>query len=87
MPMIPEAVVTMLAIVRLGAVLLLSSPDSRPKLSRVRILDSAAQFVFTADGRSTRRTEPLKPAVERLWSPSNVKPYWSFVAPGRSEVE
>ena len=54
MPMIPEAIVTMLAIVRLGAVhSVIFAGFSAESLSS-RILDSDCQVVVTADGAFRR---------------------------------
>jgi len=75
MPMIPEAVVTMLAIVRLGAVHSVVFAGFSADALSSRILDSDCQFVVTADGAFRRGTAaPLKPAVdEALESCPNVK--------------
>jgi acetyl-CoA synthetase len=75
MPMIPEAIVTMLAIVRLGAVhSVIFAGFSAESLSS-RILDSDCQVVVTADGAFRRGAPaPLKPAVdEALKSCPNVR--------------
>jgi acetyl-CoA synthetase len=73
--MIPEAVVTMLAIVRLGAVHSVVFGGFSADALSSRILDSDCQFVVTADGAYRRGTaSPLKPAVdEALKSCPNVK--------------
>jgi acetyl-CoA synthetase len=65
MPMIPEAIVTMLAIVRLGAMhSVIFAGFSADSLSS-RILDSDCQVVVTADGAFRRgAASPLKPAVD-----------------------
>ena len=75
MPMIPEAVVTMLAIVRLGAVHSVVFAGFSADALSSRILDSDCQFVVTADGAFRRgAASPLKPAVdEALESCPNVK--------------
>ncbi len=75
MPMIPEAVVAMLAIVRLGAVHSVVFAGFSADALSSRILDSDCQFVVTADGAFRRGTaSPLKPAVdEALESCPNVK--------------
>ncbi len=75
MPMIPEAVVAMLAIVRLGAVHSVVFGGFSADALSSRILDSDCQFVVTADGAFRRGTAaPLKPAVdEALKSCPNVK--------------
>jgi acetyl-CoA synthetase len=75
MPMIPEAVVTMLAIVRLGAVHSVVFGGFSADALSSRILDSDCQFVVTADGAFRRgAASPLKPAVdEALKSCPDVK--------------
>jgi len=75
MPMIPEAVVAMLAIVRLGAVHSVVFAGFSADALSSRILDSDCQFVVTADGAFRRGSaSPLKPAVdEALESCPNVK--------------
>jgi len=75
MPMIPEAVVAMLAIVRLGAAhSVIFGGFSADALSS-RILDADCTFVVTADGAFRRgAASPLKPAVdEALQDCPNVK--------------
>ncbi len=75
MPMIPEAVVTLLAIVRLGAVHSVVFAGFSADALSSRILDSDCTFVVTADGAFRRgAASPLKPAVdEALTSCPNVK--------------
>ncbi len=75
MPMIPEAVVTMLAIVRLGAIHSVVFAGFSAEALSSRIIDSDCQFVVTADGAFRRGApSPLKPAVdEALASCPNVK--------------
>jgi acetyl-CoA synthetase len=75
MPMIPEAVVTMLAIVRLGAIHSVVFAGFSAEALSSRILDSDCQYVVTADGAFRRGApSPLKPAVdEALESCPNVK--------------
>ncbi|HUV58050.1 MAG TPA: acetate--CoA ligase [Acidimicrobiales bacterium] len=75
MPMIPEAVVAMLAIVRLGAVHSVVFAGFSADALSSRILDSDCRFVVTADGAFRRGSaSPLKPAVdEALESCPNVK--------------
>ncbi len=75
MPMIPEAVVTLLAIVRLGAVHSVVFAGFSADALSSRILDSDCTFVVTADGAFRRGApSPLKPAVdEALLSCPNVK--------------
>jgi acetyl-CoA synthetase len=75
MPMIPEAVITMLAIVRLGAMHSVVFGGFSADALSSRILDSDCQYVVTADGAFRRGApSPLKPAVdEALESCPNVK--------------
>jgi len=75
MPMIPEAVVAMLAIVRLGAAHSVVFAGFSADALSSRILDSDCTFVVTADGAFRRgAASPLKPAVdEALESCPNVK--------------
>ena len=75
MPMIPEAVVAMLAVARLGAVHSVVFAGFSAEALSSRILDSDCQYVITADGAYRRGTaSPLKPAVdEALQSCPNVK--------------
>jgi acetyl-CoA synthetase len=75
MPMIPEAVVAMLAIVRLGAIHSVVFAGFSADALASRINDSDCHFVVTADGQFRRGTAiPLKPAVdEALSSCPNVK--------------
>ncbi len=75
MPMIPEAVVALLAIVRLGAVHSVVFAGFSADALSSRILDSDCTFVITADGAFRRGApSPLKPAVdEALESCPNVK--------------
>jgi acetyl-CoA synthetase len=75
MPMIPEAVVTLLAIVRLGAVHSVVFAGFSAEALSSRILDSDCTFVVTSDGAFRRGAPaPLKPAVdEALESCPNVK--------------
>ena len=65
MPMIPEAVVAMLAIVRLGAMHSVVFGGFSADALASRILDSDCRFVVTADGAWRRgAASPLKPAVD-----------------------
>jgi acetyl-CoA synthetase len=75
MPMIPEAVVAMLAIVRLGAAHSVVFGGFSADALSSRILDSDCHFVITADGAFRRgAVSPLKPAIdEALQSCPNVK--------------
>ncbi|HQU26981.1 MAG TPA: acetate--CoA ligase [Acidimicrobiales bacterium] len=75
MPMIPEAVVTMLACARLGAAHSVVFAGFSAEALSSRILDSDCQVVVTADGAFRRgAASPLKPAVdEALKSCPNVR--------------
>src|SRR6204780_3511782 len=65
MPMIPEAIATMLAIVRLGAMHSVVFGGFSAESLSSRILDSDCQYVVTADGAFRRGApSPLKPAVD-----------------------
>jgi len=65
MPMIPEAIFTMLAVVRLGAIHSVVFGGFSADALASRILDSDCRFVVTADGAFRRGVaSPLKPAVD-----------------------
>ncbi|GAA1347014.1 acetate--CoA ligase [Falsarthrobacter nasiphocae] len=66
LPMIPEAVITMLACARLGAVHSVVFGGFSPDALRQRVDDAEAKLVVTADG-SYRRGQPtrLKPTVDQ----------------------
>jgi len=65
MPMIPEAIFTMLAVVRLGAIHSVVFAGFSAEALSSRILDSDCRFVVTADGAFRRGApSPLKPAVD-----------------------
>ena len=65
MPMIPEAIVAMLAIVRLGAAHSVVFAGFSADALSSRILDSNCTFVVTSDGAFRRGApSPLKPAVD-----------------------
>ena len=65
MPMVPEAIVAMLAIVRLGAAHSVIFGGFSADAVSSRILDSNCTFVVTADGAFRRGSQsPLKPAVD-----------------------
>ncbi len=75
MPMIPEAVISMLAVVRLGAAHSVVFGGFSADALSSRILDSDCRFVITADGAFRRGApSPLKGAVdEALQSCPDVK--------------
>jgi len=65
MPMIPEAVVAMLACARVGAVHSVVFAGFSAEALRSRIEDAQAKLVITADGQNRRGTvTDLKPAVD-----------------------
>ena len=65
MPMVPEAIFAMLAIVRLGAIHSVVFGGFSAEALASRILDSDCRFVVTADGAFRRgAASPLKPAVD-----------------------
>ena len=65
MPMIPEAVIAMLAIVRLGAMHSVVFAGFSAGALASRIQDSDCHFIVTADGQFRRGVPvPLKPAVD-----------------------
>jgi acetyl-CoA synthetase len=73
LPMIPEAVITMLACARIGAVHSVVFGGFSADALRNRIDDAEAKLVVTADGTWRRgKPSPLKPAVdEALASPGH----------------
>ena len=65
MPMIPEAVVAMLACARVGAIHSVVFGGFSAEALRSRIDDAQAKLVITADGQNRRGSAmPLKPAVD-----------------------
>ncbi len=65
MPMIPEAVIAMLACARIGAPHSVVFAGFSAEALRSRIDDAAAKLVITADGQNRRGSAmPLKPAVD-----------------------
>ncbi|MGA1324734.1 MAG: acetate--CoA ligase [Candidatus Nanopelagicales bacterium] len=65
MPMIPEAIIAMLASARIGAVHSVVFGGFSAEALRSRIDDAGAVLVITADGQNRRGTQsPLKPAVD-----------------------
>ncbi|HXF01929.1 MAG TPA: acetate--CoA ligase, partial [Arthrobacter sp.] len=71
LPMIPEAVITMLACARIGAVHSVVFGGFSAEALRSRIDDAEAKLVVTADGTWRRgKPSPLKPAVDEALSAS-----------------
>ncbi|BDZ45760.1 hypothetical protein GCM10025866_16690 [Naasia aerilata] len=65
LPMIPEAVIAMLAVARLGAVHSVVFGGFSAESLRARIDDAEAKLVITADGGWRKgKVSPLKPAVD-----------------------
>jgi acetyl-CoA synthetase len=65
LPMIPEAIVTLLACARIGAIHSVVFAGFSAEALRSRINDAAAKLVITADGQFRRgSTQPLKGAVD-----------------------
>jgi acetyl-CoA synthetase len=65
LPMIPEAVVALLACARVGAVHSVVFAGFSAEALRTRIDDAQAKLVITSDGQHRRGTKsPLKPAVD-----------------------
>lgn len=66
MPMIPEAVAAMLAVVRVGAIHSVVFGGFSADSLRARIDDAGARLVITADGGYRKgKVSPLKPAVDQ----------------------
>ena len=66
LPMIPEAIASMLAVTRLGAIHSVVSGGFSADSLRSRIDDAGAKVVITADGGYRKgRVSPLKPAVDQ----------------------
>lgn len=89
LPMIPEAVISMLACARLGAAHSVVFGGFSADALRSRIIDAEARVVITADGSYRRGKETsLKPAVDEALStgtpPSS--PSSSSAAPGRTST-
>jgi acetyl-CoA synthetase len=65
MPLVPEAVIAMLATVRLGAIHSVVFGGFSAESLRSRIIDAEAKLVVTADGGHRKgKVLPLKPAVD-----------------------
>lgn len=75
MPMIPEAVIAMLAVARLGAVHSVVFGGFAPHELAVRIEDAAPKVIVTAScGVEVNTTLPYKPMVDQAIALSAVKP-------------
>ncbi|MPZ04633.1 AMP-binding protein, partial [Micrococcus luteus] len=87
--MIPEAVITMLACARIGAVHSVVFGGFSSDALRSRVDDAEAKLVVTADG-SFRRGKPsmLKPAVDQaLSAPGHTAEHVLVVRRNEAEVE
>ncbi|HAQ59510.1 MAG TPA: acetate--CoA ligase [Microbacterium sp.] len=72
LPMIPEAVASMLAVARLGAIHSVIFGGFSADSLRTRLDDAGAKVVITADGGYRKGTvSPLKPAVDRALADRN----------------
>jgi acetyl-CoA synthetase len=72
MPMIPEAVAAMLAVVRIGAIHSVVFGGFSADSLRARIDDAGAKLVITADGGYRKgKVSPLKPAVDMALADRN----------------
>ena len=88
LPMIPEAVVAMLACARLGAPHSVVFGGFSAEALASRIVDADARVVITADGGFRRGSaSPLKPHVDQaLEQCPDVRPWWWSGAPGRTST-
>jgi len=72
LPMIPEAIASMLAVARIGAVHSVVFGGFSADSLRARIDDAGAKLVITADGGWRKgKVSPLKPAVDQALSDRN----------------
>lgn len=89
LPMIPEAVISMLAVARIGAIHSVVFGGFSAESLRARIDDAEAKLVITADGGWRKgKVFPLKPAVDaalELGGPSTVQ-HVLVVRRGENEV-
>jgi len=71
LPLIPEAVISVLAVARLGAVHTVIFGGFSAESIRDRVDDAGAKLVITADGGYRKgRAFPLKPSVDKALEPS-----------------
>ncbi len=89
LPVIPEAVIAMLAIARLGAVHSVVFGGFSAESLRSRIDDAAAKLVITADGGWRKgKVFPLKPAVDAaLAGPGSTVEHVLVVRRGENDVD
>ncbi len=90
LPMIPEAVVAMLAVARIGAVHSVIFGGFSAESIRSRIDDASAKLVITADGGWRKgKVSPLKPAVDTALAKEGVHTVENVlvVKRGDNEVE
>jgi propionyl-CoA synthetase len=80
MPMIPEAVVSMLACARLGAVHSVVFGGFAPRELAVRIEDSKPKVVLSAScGIEVKRVIPYKPLLDEAIEMADHKPEWCVI--------
>ncbi len=88
LPMIPEAVIAMLAVARIGAVHSVVFGGFSAESLRSRIQDASAKLVITADGGWRKgRVFPLKPAVDAAVSGETTVEHVLVVRRGENEVD
>lgn len=88
LPMIPEAVVAMLAVARIGAIHSVVFGGFSAEALRSRIEDANAKLVITADGGWRKgKVFPLKPAVDAAVSGETTIEHVLVVKRGDNEVE
>ncbi|MFT4123263.1 MAG: acetate--CoA ligase [Microbacteriaceae bacterium] len=87
LPLIPEAVVAMLAVARLGAIHSVVFGGFSAESIRARIDDAEAKLVITADGGWRKgRVYPLKPAVDEAVEDAESVEHVLVVRRGGNEV-
>jgi len=88
LPMIPEAVVAMLAVARLGAIHSVVFGGFSAESLRARIEDAEAKLVITADGGYRKgKVFPLKPTVDAAVEGETTVQHVVVVKRGENEVD
>ncbi|HEV7956954.1 MAG: acs [Microbacteriaceae bacterium] len=88
LPMIPEAIVAMLAVARIGAIHSVVFGGFSAESLRARIDDAQAKLVITADGGWRKGTVlPLKPTVDAALAKSGEHPVTNVLVVKRGENE
>lgn len=88
LPMIPEAVIAMLAVARIGAVHSVVFGGFSAESLRSRIQDASAKLVITADGGWRKgRVFPLKSAVDTAVSGETTVEHVLVVRRGENEID